>query len=385
MPRTVSQTRLRDALLHRSPIAEALQSHRPISGLTHQYYRYPAALSPELVREVIRQYTMPGDTVLDPFAGGGTTLVEALAAGRLAVGFDLNALAVFVTRVKTRPLSHRQWPALRKWAEDPRRDAIGPSELRGLPGAVGSVVARALARLHDLRSFEERSAARCALLRLGQWALESRKTPPDEATCCSKLVAIVMAMEAGMDALSSTAAEAGLVKSRLTSARSVILGSADVPSTYQHAVPGSGRRPTLVLTSPPYPRVHVLYSRWQVDGRRETSVPYEIAACRDGSPPSFYTLGSRTAFGEDGYFRRIARVFELIREALPPGGHLVQVVGFNRVETQLDRYVATLSEAGFVAQDISGLDRRVPNRRWYARGTSSDSSNEYLLVHRRER
>lgn len=377
-----SQSVLDDALTHRSSIAEALQSPRPISGFTHQYYRYPAAFSPELVREVIRQYTSPDDYVLDPFAGGGTTIVEALAAGRPAIGFDLNALAVFIARVKTRPLSRRQWLALRTWAEEMDPPATGLAGLTDLPGAVGRVAGHAMAGMDALGSFEERAVARCALLRMGQWALESRKTPPDAAACCAKLATIAAAMETGMNELVAAAAEAGLAKTRLISARRVVHGSADAAATYDRALSGIDRRPRLVLTSPPYPRVHVLYSRWQVDGRRETSVPYEIAACKDGLPPSYYTLGPRTQLGEDAYFLRIARVFELLRNTIAPGGHLVQVVGFNRVETQLDRYVATLSNAGFAAEDVSGLDRRVPNRRWYARGTTSDSSREFLLVHR---
>jgi hypothetical protein len=190
-------------------------------------------------------------------------------------------------------------------------------------------------------------------------------------------------MEAGMDDLVATASAAGIAKAQIVSGRRVVLGSADNISVYAQALRGFARRPTLVLTSPPYPRVHVLYSRWQVNGRRETSVPDEIAACKDGLPASYYTMGTRTRRGEDEYFARIARVFKILRNIAAPGAHVVQIVGFNRVETQLERYAAALSDAGFVAEDISGLDRPVPNRRWYARGTTTDSGREFLLVHRR--
>ena len=37
------------------------------------------------------------------------------------------------------------------------------------------------------------------------------------------------------------------------------------------------RAPRLVVTSPPYPGVHVLYHRWQVDGRKEAPLPFMIA------------------------------------------------------------------------------------------------------------
>ncbi len=45
----------------------------------------------ELPRRFVRLYTAPGDTVLDPFAGSGTTLAAARELGRRAVGYELNA------------------------------------------------------------------------------------------------------------------------------------------------------------------------------------------------------------------------------------------------------------------------------------------------------
>lgn len=46
---------------------------------------YPA----ELARRLIETYTYPGDTVLDPFAGSGTTVYTAARLGRLGLGVDL--------------------------------------------------------------------------------------------------------------------------------------------------------------------------------------------------------------------------------------------------------------------------------------------------------
>jgi hypothetical protein len=83
----------------------AIAADDPVSGHTHSFYRYPARFSPLFVREVIRQFSRPGEVVLDPFMGGGTTIVEALAQGRKAIGIDLNSLAHFVSTVKTTPLS----------------------------------------------------------------------------------------------------------------------------------------------------------------------------------------------------------------------------------------------------------------------------------------
>ena len=86
---------------------EILQSKHPVEGLTHNFYRYPARFAPQFAREVILQFSREGDCVIDAFMGGGTTVVEALANGRIALGADINPLAHFVTTAKTTPLSSR--------------------------------------------------------------------------------------------------------------------------------------------------------------------------------------------------------------------------------------------------------------------------------------
>jgi site-specific DNA-methyltransferase (adenine-specific) len=52
---------------------------------------HPAKFPPELARRVIRLLSVPGDTVIDPFAGSGTTLFAALQLDRKAVGIELDA------------------------------------------------------------------------------------------------------------------------------------------------------------------------------------------------------------------------------------------------------------------------------------------------------
>ena len=48
---------------------------------------------PQLVRNIIQRYTSTGDLVLDPFMGGGTTLIEAWLLNRHSVGIDISKLA----------------------------------------------------------------------------------------------------------------------------------------------------------------------------------------------------------------------------------------------------------------------------------------------------
>jgi DNA modification methylase len=59
---------------------------------------HSAAFPQALPRWFIELFTDPGDTVLDPFAGSGTTLAAALALGRNAIGMEL--APAYVTRAR---------------------------------------------------------------------------------------------------------------------------------------------------------------------------------------------------------------------------------------------------------------------------------------------
>jgi modification methylase len=52
---------------------------------------HPAKMLPELARRIVAEYSAPGGLVVDPLCGIGTTLVEAAALGRRAVGVELEA------------------------------------------------------------------------------------------------------------------------------------------------------------------------------------------------------------------------------------------------------------------------------------------------------
>src|SRR5258706_13983468 len=59
--------------------------------------RHPQRTLPALAAQAISRYTQPRQTVFDPFVGSGTTMVEAIHAGRRAVGADIDPRWVDLT------------------------------------------------------------------------------------------------------------------------------------------------------------------------------------------------------------------------------------------------------------------------------------------------
>jgi hypothetical protein len=68
----------------------------------HRLHPYLGKFIPQLVEVFLRKYFRPGQTVLDPFAGSGTTLVQANELGVNAVGYDISAFNVLLARAKTK-------------------------------------------------------------------------------------------------------------------------------------------------------------------------------------------------------------------------------------------------------------------------------------------
>jgi hypothetical protein len=77
----------------------------------HRLHPYLGKFVPQLVEELLARYVPAGGRVLDPFAGSGTTLVQALESGCDAAGVDIAGFNALLMRVKTR---HYNLDALRR-------------------------------------------------------------------------------------------------------------------------------------------------------------------------------------------------------------------------------------------------------------------------------
>ena len=67
---------------------------------THGFHEYPAGMQAAAADRILD--VLPGDSLLDPFTGGGTSLVVGMTKGRRTVGIDVSPLAAFVA-------THRTW------------------------------------------------------------------------------------------------------------------------------------------------------------------------------------------------------------------------------------------------------------------------------------
>lgn len=66
----------------------------------HRLHPYLGKYIPQLVEIFLRKFFKSGQTILDPFCGSGTTLVQANELGINSIGYDISAFNVLLTKAK---------------------------------------------------------------------------------------------------------------------------------------------------------------------------------------------------------------------------------------------------------------------------------------------
>lgn len=386
-------------------IAKSVQHPERVTGRTHQHYKYPAGFSPDFPRAVMRAFSRPGDWIIDPFMGGGTTILEANSIFRNAIGIDLNELAIFSAKLKTITMNTSAISEVELWGDRLLRMvqkkqsfADIPEEFANyfeiLPERLSRFLYSATQSIARLGMETSRIFAKGVLLRVAQLILDNRDFRPS-------LREFTMRFEVTLDSMiEQTVEHTKELQNRLSEQQVaapinvLIQGDSTEEATIRRAIAHAKVSPSLVITSPPYPGVHVLYNRWQVGGRKESSLPYFIIGSQQMESNSYFTMGYRKSEkGLKQYFHSIWSVYTNLFDVLNRGTPVIQLVAFNDKKNQMEPFLQAMSDSGFVESKAYNIERSedgriwrsVPNRKWYNQFSknSSHSSHEVVLIHMR--
>ena len=240
---------------------DAAQAH------VHGFHSYAARLHPATARRIIDGLSAPGQTVLDPYMGSGTVMVESRLAGRRGIGVDLNPLSLDLAHLKTRGASPAERRGLVEAAErvaahaDERRLAkAGPTQRYGREDLELFDV-HMLLELDGLRdgiSLEPAGYAREALkLVLSSILVKVSKRPGDTV---ERVAPRRLATGFAIKLFSSKTVE---LAERLEAFTDLLRANAKKPPECELAVDDARKLRTvraasvdLIVTSPPYPGVY---------------------------------------------------------------------------------------------------------------------------------
>ena len=325
-----------------------------------------------------------------------------MALGRNALGIDISSLSTFVCEAKTQILSDQEISAFKRWmtklphtinmhAPGRRFDAyVEAGYYRNLEGCefwrLRKAIEQCLASVERLRLTGSQVLARCAVLRTAQWALDARKVRPTIVQFKSEITKQAEVM------LNSAIEFRQQIESLdLPQQPRAICLTRSAAGAENDALVRDVSPPKLILTSPPYPGIHVLYHRWQVDGRREAPAPFWIAGQLDGAGSAYYTMGDRKYPRLKSYFDNLRSIFTSVAAIAGEETTIVQMVAFSDAEWQLPKYLEVMRECGLIEhtpwninENEGRLWRNVPNRKWHAQQkTNTPGAQEVVLVHRK--
>jgi hypothetical protein len=337
--------------------SEAELPERERTKHVHRLHPYHGKFIPQLVEALLARYLAPGDHVLDPFAGSGTTLVQALESGLDATGVDIAEFNCLLIRVKT---AAYDLPVL----GDELRDAYGRIESLALsrrrprekylrewyaPHAAAELLAfRDLIpeyRHEDVLRVILSRAARSAR-RTAHFDLEAPKAPQRGEYWCHKHRRRCRPVESALGFLSRYTLDALARIEEFARVR-----EAECEATVLH---GDARELALegtfdgILTSPPYPGL--------IDYHEQHRHAYELLGLDDRREREIGAAASGTsAAALEAYRAGVAAALARAAASLRPGGPVLVVVNDRR-----DLYPEILVRAGL---QLDARLRRHVNRR----------------------
>lgn len=149
------------------------------ASLTHGLHRFAAKYIPQIPAWAMEEFADRDATVLDPFSGSGTTLVEALHRCRKAVGIDCDPLACLIASAKTADVRaariHELGDSIREAWQSPAEKLELPMPglvnfTHWIPEAAWGYLQSLMATIHALEcSDEERRFLLCVFSSIIRW------------------------------------------------------------------------------------------------------------------------------------------------------------------------------------------------------------------------
>jgi DNA modification methylase len=307
----------------------------------HRLHPYLGKFIPQIVEIFLRKFFHPGQTVLDPFSGSGTTLVQANELGINAIGYDISAFNALIARAKT---SNYNLKAVRQeildilnkteqatqqldcqlslWSSNDFYQAHNCSEY--LREWFAPQARQELLTYRDLiNNFEYQDILKLILSRSARSArltthfdLDFPKKPQREPYWCYKHSRTCSPTETAYQFLKRYSIDTIRRLEKFATLRTeakVEINHAD--SRFAKIAPIDG-----VITSPPYVGL--------IDYHEQHRYAYELLGiedCRQFEIGSAQQGSSKKAQRE--YQESIAKVFENLCRSMPSGGYLVVIAG----------------------------------------------------------
>ena len=272
-------------------IIKSVKDQSRVKGITHRFYTYPAGFSPKFVSSAIENLTKKGDVVLDPFMGGGTSIVEGMRLGRKTIGIDLNYISFFVTKVKTTILSSKQKTFIEEWIikldkklkskitlDKFTKSALSLINFKGLGNGqiyrlkkIISGCSFFLKKLKKVKNKKTNDFLKLLILRSMQSTLHNRRPISEFEVFKQKIKSNCFDMLDGMNELETNV--------KLNSSKEIVSNSNIYNRSAAKCLINKNlkrKKTKLIITSPPYPGINIYYGTWQIHGRRNTSLPYLI-------------------------------------------------------------------------------------------------------------
>ena len=378
-------------------LIEAVNDQSRVRGFTHRFYKYPAVFSPIFAESAIKSLSKKSDLILDPFMGGGTTIVEAIRADRKVIGVDLNPIAFFVTQVKISKLSKDNRNFIEDWAQKMSEEinyrheknhkfiekafslmnykGLGKIEISNLKKIIKGA-SYYLYKVKKIKNKRINNFLRLLLLRSMHSTLHDTRPISDFHIFKNKIRSNSLDMLEGMKSFDEY-----LLKSK--SNFKIFNKCASKIHKIKYLKKSQIK---LILTSPPYPNINVPYARWQIHGRRNTTLPYLILGYKIPENKSIFNFAHPGNKSMNIYFKTLKKIFSSIRKISNKKTILLQLVAFSNSDGVFERYLKTMEECGFKEIKIKSSGRvwrNVPNRSWQAKLKGDISaSHEVMLMHK---